>query len=138
MLNLRQEGGSKALIIAALWIGIAHLLTAGLGTFILTRFPTSFAIGFLLGVLLILANQNIIMFGTFHNYSYGNAATNHVFSLMGITLAFILTLLGLMLYHFRYKLAISPMEAKSGFQRRTTATEDSSYQLEERPSSSVA
>ena len=137
MLNLRREGGSKALLIAALWIGIAHLLIAGLGTFILKRFPTSFAIGFLLGVLLILANQNIIMFGTFHNYSYGNAATNHVFGLMGITLACILTFLGLMLYHFRYKLAISPMEAK-GFQRRTTTTEDSSYQLEERPSSSLA
>ena len=138
MLNLRQEGGSKALLIAALWIGMAHLLLAGLGTFILKRFPTSFALGFLLGVLLILANQNLIMFGTFHNYSYGNAATNHVFGLMGMMLAFILTMLGLMLYHFRHKLAISPMDAKGGFHKRTTATEDSSYQLEERPSSSVA
>ena len=134
---MRQEGGSKALLITALWIGIAHLLLAGLGTFILKRFPTSFAVGFLLGVLLILANQNLILFGTFHNYSYGNSATNHVFGLTSMMLSAILLMLGLMLYHFRHKLVISPIDAK-GFHRRTTATEDSSYQLEERPSSSMA
>lgn len=138
VLNLRQEGGSKALLVASLWIGIAHLLLACLGTFILKRFPTSFAIGFFLGVLLILANQNLIMFGTFHKYSYGNASTNHVFGLMGFTLATLLTVFALLLYHFKKALIVAPIDAKGLGTRRTTTTDDGSYQLEERPSSSVA
>jgi len=127
-MNLRDEGGSKALLVAAVWIGVAHLILGGLGTFILKRFPTSFAIGFFLGVLLILANQNLIMFGTFHNYSYGNPATNHVFGLVGFTLSLVLTVFALLLYHFKHKIVVAPIDAK-GLGRRT---EESSYQLEDR------
>ena len=136
MLNLRQNQGSKALLIAAIWIGFVHLLLGGLGTFVLKRFPTSFAVGFLLGVLLVVANQNLILFGTFHNYSYGNLATNHVFGLCGFTLFIILGVFALLLYHFKSKIVVAPIDAK-GLGRRTTA-DDSGYQLEERPSSSMA
>lgn len=137
-MNLRQERGSKALLIAAVWIGILHLILGGLGTFILKRFPTSFAIGLLLGVLLVVSNQNLIMFGTFHGYSHGNAATNHVFGLMGLTLAIVLGVFALLLYHFKQKIIVAPIDAKGlGTRART---DDCSYQLEDddRRSSSLA
>lgn len=133
MLNLRQEVGSKALLVAALWMGIAHLLTAGLGTFILKRFPTTFAIGFFLGVVLILANQNFILFGTFHGYSYGNGSTNHAFGLAALMMAIVLTVFSLLLYHFKHKLVLAPIDVK-GFGSRKSTAEDNVYRLEERPS----
>ena len=119
-------------MIAAIWIGIVHLLLGGLGTFVLKRFPTSFAVGFLLGVLLVVSNQNLILFGTFHNYSYGTAATNHVFGLMGFTLAVVLGVFALMLYHFKQRIVVAPIDAKGLSRRTPTAGEDSGYQLESR------
>ena len=133
VLNLRQVVGSKALLVAALWMGIAHLLTAGLGTFILKRFPTTFAIGFFLGVVLILANQNLILFGTFHSYSYGNVSTNHAFGLAALMMAILLTVFSSLLYHYKHKLVMAPIDVKGLGSRKSTA-EENSYRLEERPS----
>lgn len=137
VLNIRQVGGSKALLIAAIWIGFLHLIVGGLGTFILKRFPTSFAVGLLLGVLLIVSNQNLILFGTFHNYLYGNSATNHVFGLMGLTLSIVMAFFSLLLFHFKDKIVVAPIDAK-GLDIRPK-TENNSYQLEDdQQSSSLA
>jgi len=76
MINLQSSGGSKALVLAAIWTGLLHLLLAVLGTFVLKRFPTSFALGFFLGFLAIVANQNLLLFGVYHAHSFGNSGTN--------------------------------------------------------------
>mmetsp|Transcript_31397 Transcript_31397/g.47465 ORF Transcript_31397/g.47465 Transcript_31397/m.47465 type:complete len:199 (-) Transcript_31397:41-637(-) len=112
MLNLKGNNGSLALMIAAIWTGVLHLILAILGTFILKRFPTSFALGFLIGILLIVANQNLILFGIFHGYAYGSLQTNHVFSSLCFTLSVVLLFFTTCLVHFRKDLVVSPIDVK--------------------------
>ena len=109
--NLQSQGGSKALVLASIWTGITHLGLGVLGTFVLKRFPTSFSVGFFLGVLGVLANQNLILFGTFHGYAYGNPATNHTFANVSMTLFLILTFFGLLLFHFKSRIVVAPLDA---------------------------
>lgn len=99
-------------MIAAIWTGVLHLILAILGTFILKRFPTSFALGFLIGILLIVANQNLILFGIFHGYAYGSLQTNHVFSSLCFTLSVVLLFFTTCLVHFRQDLVVSPIDVK--------------------------
>jgi hypothetical protein len=98
--------------LAAIWAGILHLILAILGTFVLKRFPTSFAIGFLLGILVVCANQNIILFGVYHGYPYGNVKTNHIFSSLCFTVAVVLTFFTAILLHFRDALVVAPIDVK--------------------------
>jgi len=112
VINLQSKGGSKALVVASVWTGIIHLVLGVLGTFVLKRFPTSFSVGFFLGVLVVLANQNLILFGTFQRYGYGNPTTNHSFSNVGLTLFLILTFFSLLLFHFKRHIVVAPIDAK--------------------------
>jgi len=112
MLNLQSHGGSRALIIGAIWTGFLHLILAILGTFILKRFPTSFALGFFIGILLVVANQNLILFGVFHGYAFGNLQTHHIFSSMCFTLSIILFFFTALLVHFRQDLVVAPIDVK--------------------------
>ena len=112
VVNLHTYGGSKALVISSVWTGIVHLLLAILGTFVLKRFPTSFSVGFLLGVLLVLANQNLILFGTFHNYGYGALQTNNAFSNLAFTLFMVLGFFAIILFHFKRHVVVAPIDAK--------------------------
>lgn len=127
MINLQSKGGSKALVVAAIWTGIIHLFLGVLGTFVLKRFPTSFSVGFFLGVVVVLANQNLILFGTFRRYSFGNPSTNHAFSNIGFTLFLILSFFSLLLFHFKRSIVVAPIDAK-GLGRKHDAQEDASYQ----------
>lgn len=106
-----HSSGSAALVVAAVVIGLCHLILGILGTFVLKRFPTSFSVGFLLGIVIILANQNLIFFGTFYRYDYGTMNTNHIFGLLGFVLALILFLFGILLYHFRNDIVVAPADA---------------------------
>jgi hypothetical protein len=112
VINLHQQGGSNALVTAAIWTGFVHLFLGILGTFVLKRFPTSFSIGFLLGVLVILANQNLILFGTFHGYGFGTPATNKAFANVGLTLFLILTFFSALLFHFKKYIVVAAIDAK--------------------------
>lgn len=114
VINLNAMGGSRALVIAAVWTGIVHLILAVLGTFILKRFPTSFSIGFLLGILLVVANQNLILFGTFQGYSYGVPATNRAFGILGFALFLMLTFFAALLFHFKNHIVVAPIDVKGG------------------------
>ena len=111
-------GGSRALVVAAVWTGIVHLILAVLGTFILKRFPTSFAVGFLLGILLVIANQDLILFGTFRGYNFGSPATNQAFGAVGFLIFVGLTLFAVLLFHFKKHVVVAPIDAK-GFGRKT-------------------
>lgn len=99
-------------MIASIWSGIVHLILGVLGTFVLKRFPTSFSVGFFLGVLVVIASQNLILFGTFHGYAYGKTSTNTAFANVGLCLFLILTIFSLMLYHFKKYIVVAPIDAK--------------------------
>ncbi len=111
VVSMQQSGdGSVALIIAAVWTGLIHLALGVLGTFVLKRFPTSFSVGFFLGVLVVLANQNIILFASFHKYSQGSTRSNQVFASLGFVLFVVLSFMSLLLFHFKHEVVVSPNE----------------------------
>lgn len=112
VVNLNTNDGSVALVLASVWTGIVHLALGVLGTFVLKRFPTSFSVGFLLGVLVVLANQNLILFATFSSYVQGSVRTNHVFASLGFTLFAVLAFMALLLFHFKQDVVVAPMESK--------------------------
>lgn len=112
MISLQRSGDSSvALTIAAIWTGFIHLALGVLGTFVLKRFPTSFSVGFFLGVLVVLANQNIIMYASFHKYTQGNSKANQVFAALGFLLFAVLTFMTLLLVHFKDDVVVSPMDS---------------------------
>jgi hypothetical protein len=121
VVNLNSLGGSHALVAAAVCTGLAHLLFAVLGTFILKRFPTSFAIGFLLGLVLVLANQNLVLGGTFYRYRHGVPATNQAFGSVSYLMFVVLTVFGGLLFQFKKHLVVAPIDAK-GFRRSNDAS----------------
>lgn len=129
MVNLQTQGGSIALLIAAIWTGSIHLGLGVLGTFVLKRFPTSFSVGFLLGVLVVLANQNLILFATFARYQQGSPRTNHVFAGLGLTLFAVLSFMSLLLVHFKMDVVVAPMETGNG-------KDEEDYPVGEEPTSS--
>ena len=111
MVSLQQSGdGSIALIIAAIWTGVIHLGLGVLGTFVLKRFPTSFSVGFFLGVLVVLANQNIILYASFHKYTQGSGRANQVFASLGFVLFVVLSFMSLLLVHFKDEVVVSPLD----------------------------
>jgi len=112
VVNLQKGGGSWALMVASAWTGVVHLGLGVLGTFVLKRFPTSFSVGFLLGVLIVLANQNLILFSTFSSYVQGSVRTNHVFASLGLTLFAVLAFMALLLLHFKEDVVVAPMDGK--------------------------
>jgi len=115
MVSLQQSGdGSVALIIAAVWTGLIHLALGVLGTFVLKRFPTSFSVGFFLGVLVVLANQNILLYASFHKYTQGNGRANQVFASLGFVLFIVLTFMSLLLVHFKEEVVVSPLDDNDG------------------------
>lgn len=111
MVSLQKSGDtSVALTIAVVWTGLIHLALGVLGTFVLKRFPTSFSVGFFLGVLVVLANQNIILYASFHKYTQGSHGANTLFASLGFMLFAVLTFMTLLLVHFRNDVVISPMD----------------------------
>lgn len=109
----KSEDSSVALIVAAVWTGLIHLGLGVLGTFVLKRFPTSFSVGFFLGVLVVLANQNIILYASFHKYVQGSNAANQVFASLGFVLFAVLTFMSLLLVQFKNDVIITPMDGSS-------------------------
>ena len=128
VINLQSQGGSKALVIGSVWTGIIHLILGVLGTFVLKRFPTSFSVGFFLGVLVVLANQNLLLFGTFHGYGFGTPRTNHVFANLGLVLFMILTFFAVLVFHFKKYIVVAPIDAKGVSGRSSEKTESVDYQ----------
>jgi hypothetical protein len=118
VINLQSNNGSTALVIGSIWTGIMHLLLGVLGTFVLKRFPTAFSVGFFLGTLLVLMNQNLLLFATFYSNKYGNVHSNHIFANVGLMLFFVLAFFGLMLYHFKKIIILAAIDTK-GFGRTT-------------------
>jgi ABC-type transport system involved in multi-copper enzyme maturation permease subunit len=102
--------GSLAVLFASIWAGLIHLGLGVLGTFVLKRFPTSFSVGFLLGVLVVLANQNLLLFVTFLKFNQGDQGTNVMFAIVGFFAFGVLTLMSLLLFHFKQDVVVSSLD----------------------------
>lgn len=125
------------MIFASIWTGLVHLFLAILGTFVLKRFPTSFAIGFFLGLLVVFANQNLILFAVFRNYSFGNRKKNRAFANFAMVISVVLSLFTALLTYFRQDLVVAAVDVKglgSGRRRNIPDDEvdDDGYKYEER------
>ena len=111
------------MVVGCIWTGLMHVALAGVGTFVLKRFPTSFAIGFFLGAIIILANQNLVIFATFHRYAYARPRTNHIYSNLSLVLFIALTFFAVLLTHFKEDVIVAAVDAK-GLGARRSATSD--------------
>lgn len=124
--NDSSSSSSPALLLACLWHGMMQFIMIGLmGTFIMKRFPTSFAIGFLFGMIIVFINQNIIYMITFthYNHSAGDAAgsNSRLYSAFSLLLAIVLSMFGILLFHFQKYIIVAPIDAK-GFNRSSSPT----------------
>ena len=97
---------SNALSIAAYWSAFLHLSFAILGTFILKRFSTAFAVGCFLGITVIISQQNLFMFAAFVKYQHGSVIGNVIFADLAFALFGLLTFFSLILGHFRHYIIV--------------------------------
>ena len=112
--TLDKGDGSLALKVASVWTAIIQFTMAILGTFILKRFPTSFSVGFFLGLVVIVAQQNLVMFATFHGYGHGTVVANHIFANLALSLFLIYGFFALILGHFRDSIVVAPSDSAKG------------------------
>ena len=63
---------------------------------------------------MVLANQNIILYASFHKYTQGSGKANQVFALLGFMLFAVLSFMTLLLVHFKNDVVISPMDTVAG------------------------
>jgi len=88
--TIQTSNGPDSLALAAIWSSVVHGILAILGTFIIRRFPTQFAIGFFLGLLVIIAQQDIIIHSTFKQYKQTMRKSGGFFSFLSMIVALLL------------------------------------------------
>ena len=89
-----------------MWSLFVQISLAIAGTFILKRFSTSFSIGFLLGLVAFVAQQNLLLSVVFwNNQNYGNGGTNAAFANFSFATFAVHTLFVLIAANFREKLS---------------------------------
>ena len=125
MATLNKGDGSLALKVASVWTGIIQFIMAILGTFILKRFPTSFSVGFFLGLVVIVAQQNLVLFSTFHSYAHGTAHANHIFANLALSLFLIYGFFALILGHFRESVVTAQTDSRSA---KSDVDDDATYE----------
>lgn len=112
VINLNNGQASVALKLAAGWTVVTQICLAVGGTFILKRFSTSFSVGFLLGLVVLVAQQNLLLSVTFWDSTFGSQGTNVAFANLSFALFAIYCVFGAVLAHFREHIMISPVDAK--------------------------
>ena len=106
-MTLEDGGASQALVAAAIWSVLVQLSLAITGTFILKRFSTSFSIGFLLGLVSLVAQQNLLLSVVFwNNQKYGSVGTNAAFANFSFATFSVHILFVLIAVNFREKLVV--------------------------------
>ena len=91
-----------------------------LGTFIIKRFSTPFSVGFLLGLILFVAQQHLMLAVSFWHTEFGNLNVNVVFSNLSFTLFVIYSFFALILHNYRNDIMVAPVDAKGLGNRKTT------------------
>ena len=90
------------LTLAAVYVAVFQIVLAVAGTFILRRIPTSFAIGFLLGNIILAAQQNIVIFASFRSfYLPRNKQSHKILGGFTIFLSIVYIVFALILTTFR-------------------------------------
>ena len=114
MITLEDGGASQALVAAAIWSTFVQLSLAVTGTFILKRFSTSFSIGFLIGLVTLVAQQNLLLSIVFWgNQSFGSVGTNAAFANFSFATFAVHSLFVLIAVNFREKLVIEGLETET-------------------------
>ncbi len=93
------------------------------GTFIIKRFSTSFSVGFLLGLVIIVAQQYLLLAVTFWHNRYGSAPTNIAFANLAFGLFVLYSVFAAILSQFRESIMVAAVDAKP-FGKRFSATQD--------------
>merc|ERR1719438_277513 len=88
--TIRADNGPGSLSLVAIWSSAVHGILAIAGTFVIRRFPTNFALGFLLGLLLIVSQQDIILHSTFKLYKDLTKNSGGIFAFLSMIMAIIL------------------------------------------------
>jgi len=112
VINLWTEGSSNALLIAALWTAFIQIATAIIGSFIIKRFCTSFSIGFLLGFIVLVAQQNLLVSVAYWGYSEnigGRRSTSLFFSNFAFGLFVVCSAFGIILARYKDFVIVLPM-----------------------------
>ena len=100
------ENVPNALMMAAGFTAVFQLILAIIGTYIIRRFSTPFAVGFLIGLVLISAQQNVILSVSFHNLASNTA--NSIFANLAMTLSIIYIFFACILIQFREHVFVTP------------------------------
>ena len=119
VVNLGQNGASWPFTFAATWTAIIQFGMILLGTFIVKRFATPFSVGFLLGLVIFVAQQHLMLSITFWHTEYGDFNANVIFSNLSFALFVIYCFFAIILNHYREDIMVAPIDAK-GFGRRKT------------------
>ena len=98
-----------------------------LGTFIIKRFSTPFSVGFLLGLILFVAQQQLMLAVTFWRTQYGNFHVNVVFSNLSFTLFILYSFFAVILYNYKDDIMVAPVDVKA-FGKRKTAKKNTTAQ----------
>jgi hypothetical protein len=123
VINLQNTNASAALTAAAIWTAIIQFGMIIVGTFIIKRFSTSFSVGFLLGLVIVVAQQYLLLAVTFWHSNYGSWAKNVSFANLAFGLFILYSFFAVILLQFRESIMIAAVDAK-GFGRKSPRKSD--------------
>lgn len=132
---MRSKYGSSPIVFAAIWTALAQMFMGAVGTFVLRRFPTEFSVGFFLGLLVIVAQQNLILFATFSDGTFNMLSeqkSSKVFAALILLTAIIYIAFAIMLTHFRDHILLAPADVKSVISRLGSMSHEHDNNSEDR------
>jgi len=113
---MQSTYGSAPIVIAAIWTALVQIFMGVVGTFVLRRFPTEFSVGFFLGLLVIVAQQNFILTATFLDPTFNMLSeqkSSKFFAFLILITGITYIAFAIMLTHFRHEILLAPEDVKS-------------------------
>lgn len=83
-----------------------------IGTFIIKRYSTTFSIGFLLGLVIIVSQQNLLLAITFWNTEYGSTGQNLIFANLAFTLFIFYSVFAAILARFKGSVMVAAIDVR--------------------------
>eukprot|EP00551_Chaetoceros_affinis_P012749 CAMPEP_0203665988 /NCGR_PEP_ID=MMETSP0090-20130426/3122_1 /ASSEMBLY_ACC=CAM_ASM_001088 /TAXON_ID=426623 /ORGANISM="Chaetoceros affinis, Strain CCMP159" /LENGTH=185 /DNA_ID=CAMNT_0050529747 /DNA_START=165 /DNA_END=722 /DNA_ORIENTATION=- len=121
-ISLSDNNASWPLLLATIWTTMVQLAMTIIGTFIIKRFSTPFSVGFLLGLVIFVAQQHLMLSITFWHTQYGDFNTNIAFSSLSFALFAVYTFFGSILHNYREDIMVAPVDAKGLGRRKPAAS----------------
>ena len=138
---MRTTYGSAPIVVAAIWTALVQLFMGVVGTFVLRRFPTEFSVGFFLGLLLIVAQQNFILFATFSDVTFNllsEQKSSKLFAALIFLTAVIYLAFAVLLTHFRDQILLAPVDVKTVITRLDSISRDAGDHDHNAPNAAAA